>query len=382
MHPNFSQCTAIAAVLLASAAAQAQPATTDGIQLYGLMDTALGRFAGSASGINTASVAQSKIEGGGMSTSHWGVRGNENLGHAIDGGLIASFELSSFFRSDTGSVGRSDAFSATIAADPLFSRAAWVGLSSPTLGRLRLGNATSQLFIQTIGSNAFGDSMTFGPLNLVTFTGGVLSGGTSWTNSVIYDTPQWNGFTANFVRSLSEGNAGGGNSAVRASYAQGPLTTALVWQGVKKDPSTFADGTTSNDTATWQLAATYDFTVVKLFAHVGAIKNKGTAAAPAHIGYRVWDISASVPLGAGRVLAGYASRKTGDTVGPVPAAVPGGNVQRNILSLGYDYSLSKRTNVYAIAMHDSTHTRTLTTTAPAILAASGNSVGFGIRHRF
>jgi predicted porin len=245
-----------------------------------------------------------------------------------------------------------------------------------------LGNATSQLFIQTISSNAFGDSMTFGPLNLVTFTGGVLSGGTGWTHSVIYDTPNWGGFTANLVRALSEGNAGGGNSAVRASYAQGPLTTALVWQGVKKDPATFADGITSNDTATWQLAATVDFAVVKLFAHVGKIQNKGTAAAPADIGYRVWDISASVPVGAGRVLAGYASRKTSDTAGPVPAAVPGGNVERNILTVGYDYNLSKRSDVYAMLMHDSTRTRTLTTTAPAILAASGNSIGFGIRHRF
>lgn len=381
MHHHFPRCTAIAAAtLLASAAAQAQPASTDGIQLYGLVDTSVGRFASSASGINATSVAQSKMEGGGMSTSHWGVRGNENLGD----GLTASFELSSFLRSDTGAVGRSDAFSASIAADTMFSRAAWVGLSNPTLGRLRLGNATSQLFIQSISSNAFGDSMTFGPLNLVTFTGGVLSGGTGWTNSVVYDTPQWNGFTASLVRSMGEGNAGGGNSAVRASYAQGSLAASLVWQGVKKDPATFADGITSNDTTSWQLAAAYDFAVVKLFAHVGAIQNKGTAAAPADIGYRVWDISASVPVGAGRMLAGYASRKTGDTVGPVPTAAPGGNVQRNILSLGYDYSLSKRSNVYAIAMHDNTKTRTLTAPAPApaMLSASGNSIGFGIRHRF
>ena len=375
--PTTLAAVATAALLACAGAAHAQPAVGNGVQLYGLVDNVAGRFTGAVGGVNAQSQSVSKIEGGGMSTSHWGLRGNEDLG-----GLTASFELSAFFRSDTGAGGRSDALPApvNVAADPFFSRAAWVGLSSPTWGRLRMGTIISQLFLNTIGSNAFGDSMTFGPLPLATFTGGVLGGGTSWTNSVVYDTPVYAGVSATLARSLSEVQ-GGGNVGARIGYANGPLATSLVWQSVKKDPQTFADGTTANDTSAWQLAASYDFDAVKLFAHVGHIQNKGTNTAPQNVGYRVWDLSASVPVGAGRVLAGYAVRKTSDTAAPVPASVAGGNVERRILTLGYDHNLSKRTDVYAMLMHDSTRTRTLPAPFNTINAA-GNSYGIGIRHRF
>ncbi|WP_394790921.1 porin [Rhodoferax sp.] len=377
---TFAPITATfaAALCLCTGTAQAQPAVAPGLQIYGLVDNVAGSFAGTISGISAQSLRSTRLEDGGMSTSHWGLRGNEELG----GGLAALFELSAFFRSDVGASGRSGALPApvNVAADPLFSRAAWVGLSSPTWGRLRAGTIISQLFLNTIGSNAFGDSMVFGPLPLLTFTGGILGGGTSWTNSLVYETPTFAGASATVARSLSE-SQGGGNSALRLAYAQGPLATSLVWQSVKKDPLTFADGTTPNDTSSWQLAASYDFEVGKLYAHLGHIQNDGTQAAPQNVGYRLWDISAAVPLGAGRILAGYAARTAHDTAAPVPASVAGGNVQRKILSLGYDHNLSKRTDVYAMWSHDSTRTRTLP--APfSDVDASGNSYGVGIRHRF
>lgn len=99
------------------------------------------------------------------------------------------------------------------------------------------------------------------------------------------------------------------------------------------------------------------------------------------MGYRVWDVSAAVPLGAGRLLAGYASRRTGDAVGPVPATVAGGNVQRRVFTVGYDHFLSKRTDLYLVAMRDSTHTQTLPA-PPRVLDAQGTSFALGMRHRF
>jgi predicted porin len=150
---------------------------------------------------------------------------------------------------------------------------------------------------------------------------------------------------------------------------------------VKKNPITFADGTSSNNTRSWQLAGSYDFKLVKLFAHLGSIRNDGTETAPLDIGYRIWDLSASVPIGTGFVVAGYASRTTNDAVGPVPATVAGGNVERKVFSLGYDYFLSKRTDVYAMAMNDRTVTNTLPA-PPSLVSASATNVGVGIRHRF
>ena len=82
----------------------------------------------------------------------------------------------------------------------MWSRAAWVGLSSKSLGRLRLGNGTSLLFINSITSNAFVDSTVFSPINLVTFIGSPLSGGTGWTNQIMIDSANLRRFQRQRIR--------------------------------------------------------------------------------------------------------------------------------------------------------------------------------------
>lgn len=369
---------ALSAVVLAGLA-QAQPAPPPGVQLYGLVDANVGRFT-SATGVNAQEQAVSKMATGGLSTSHWGVRGSEALG----GGVTAHFELSSFIRNDTGASGRSDALTAPVnmAADPMFSRAAWVGVGSPTLGRLRMGNITSLMFVNTITSNALGDSTNFSPLNLLMFIGSPLSGGTGWARSVVYDSPNWSGWTGSVAYADDAGGTlGGSNRSARLAYVQGPLSAALAWQSVKRNPSTFADGTSPNDTQAWLLGGGYDFKTFKVMAHVGEIRNRGTAAAPVAVDYRVWDISATVPLTSGQVVLAYGSRQTSDTPAPVPATVAGGNVSRKLLTVGYTHRLSPRTEVYALAMHDQTRTRTLPA-PPSVISANGTSWALGVRHRF
>jgi predicted porin len=371
-HRTSLAAAALLATVGGGAAAQMN------VTLYGVLDVAAGRFKGAPGGVNAQDKPLGKVDGGGLSTSHWGLRGSEDLG----GGLHASFELASFMRNDTGSVGRGDAIPApvNVAADTYWSRAAWVALGSASLGRLRLGNVTTLMFLNSITSNAFGDSTVFSPINLVTFIGSPQAGGTGWTNSIVYDSPNLSGFGFSAARSMAEAQ-GGHNSAVRFSYSQGPWAASLAWQDVKKNPLTFADGTSGNNTRSWQLAASYDFQVIKVFTHYGRIDNDGTETAPLHVGYRVWDVSASVPVGAGRVLAGHAQRKTGDRVGPVPATAAGGNLERRVLTLGYDHYLSTRTDLYALLMNDKTRTNTLPA-PPAALGASGTSAAVGMRHRF
>ncbi|QKV54684.1 porin [Comamonas antarctica] len=378
MRPRRRNTVLLALAAAAISGAHAQGAAGSSLQFYGLMDAGVGRFKGAPGGVNAQDEAQSKLNSGNLSTSHWGLRGSEDLG----GGLSAAFELSSFVRNDTGQLGRNDAIGApvNVAADPAFSRFAWVGLAHPAWGRVRLGNMSSLLFVNSITSNAFGDSTALSPLNLTTFIGSPLTGGTGWANSVTYETPVWSGVSAAAAYGFSEGQ-GGGNSALRLAYAQGPLAASLALQSVKRNPLTFADGTSPNDTRAWQLAASYDFSSVKLFAHLGGIQNRGTAAQPLDIGYRLWELSAAVPLGAGRLLAGYASRRTGDAVLAVPATAAGGNLQRKLLSLGYDHLLSKRTDAYLVLMRDQTRTQTLGAPAQAV-EARGTSVALGIRHRF
>jgi predicted porin len=368
-HPLLA---AALATFAGAAAAQSS------VAVFGTLDLMATQMKGSTTGVNATDTSIHKVEGGGMSTSNLGFRGIEDLG----GGLAASFELAAFLRPDTGLPGRSDAVGppVNVAADPFFSRASWVGLSSSSFGRVRLGNASSLMFLTSITSNAFGDSVVFSPLNLITFIGSPLTGGTGWTNQAIYDSPVIGGFSASAAYSASEGQ-GGHNAAGRLSYANGPFSTSFAYQTVKKNPLTFADGTSPNNTKSWLLAAAYDFKVVKLFGHVGRIQNEGTEAAPLNVRYNLWELSASIPAGPGRVLAGYASRKTNDAVGPVPAAVAGGNKERQVFSIGYDYLLSKRTDLYLMMSHDRTVTNVLPV-PPQLVTATGTNFGVGIRHSF
>ena len=372
MKREFNLTVALLAMLSGTAMAQSN------LAVFGSLDAMATRFTGSAAGVNGSDKAMKKLDSGGLSTSHLGFRGSEDLGD----GLSANFELSGFIRNDTGQSGRSDAIGApvNVAADPMWSRAAWVGLSSKSLGRLRLGNGTSLLFINSITSNAFVDSTVFSPINLVTFIGSPLSGGTGWTNQITIDSATLAGFSASASVSASEGQ-GGRNWATRVSYATNAAGVSFAYQNVKKNPATFADGTSSNNTKAWQLSGSYDFDVVKVFAHIGRIQNDGTEAAPLSISYKIWDLSASVPVGTGYVLAGYASRTTGDAVGPVPATVAGGNKERKVFTIGYDYFLSKRTDVYAMVMNDRTVTNTVSS-PPQLVTATATNVGVGLRHRF
>lgn len=374
-HPAAA---AVATGLLAATIAPLAGAQTASVTLFGIVDAYAGRFTGAPTGVSAADKSTTRLDAGGMSTSRFGMRGTESLGN----GLNAVFELSAFFRNDTGAIGRNDAIGApvNVAADPFFSRAAWVGLQSKDWGQIRLGNATTLLFINAITSNAFGDSTVFSPLNLVTFVGGPLTGGGSWTDSIIYNSPNWGGFTLAAANSLSE-NRGGSNTALRGAYSAGPLAVSAAWQKVDKNPLTFADGTSPNNTRAWQLAASYDFRVVKVYGHLGEIQNRGTEAAPLNVKYRIYEASGELPLGPGNVLIGYAQRKTGDAVGPVPATAAGGNKSRKVFTIGYDYVLSKRTDVYAMLMRDDT----LTNVVPApgtLTSAKATNFAIGVRHLF
>lgn len=353
-------------------------AAQSSVTVWGLLDVAATRFTGAPGGVNATDVAIKRLDNGVMSTSRIGFRGTEDLG----GGLSASFDLGSFLRLDTGEAGRNGAIGApvNVAADPFWSQASWVGLSSKQYGRVRMGNFATPMWLQSLTSNAFGDSTTVSPINMVTFVGSPLTGGTGWTNQVAYDTPNINGFAVSIAVSASENN-GGRNTGGRLGYTSGPWTAGVAYLNVKKNPVTFADGTSPNNTRSWQVVTTYDFGAVKVYGHLGNIQNDGTEAAPLNVDYKIWDLSAAVPLGLGSVLVGYASRKTHDAVGPVPATVAGGNVQRQMFSVAYDYLLSKRTDVYVVAMNDKTQTYTLP--GPGRLVnASATNLAAGMRHRF
>ena len=315
---------ALACLSVTALGAHAQSSVT----LFGLVDMSIG------SNKAPGGLRQTGVDSGKMTTSYVGMRGSEDLG----GGLSAVFRLEGFLLADTGASGR-------FPGDTLFSRTASVGLSSKTLGTLTLGRNTTPLFLSTVSFNPFGDSYGYSPSTRHYFTSGTATGDSAWNNSALYISPEFGGFkfgvigAAAATKSTGTGSSNGPNWGANVGYAGGPLSAALVYQSVKKDETRPVPASVQNDTRTWQLNGAYDFTVAKAFVQYGEVKNTTTDNR-----YRISELGARAP-------------KTGP--------------DRNTVSLGYDYNLSKRTDIYAVAMRDKLDN-----------LSAGSSYSVGVRHRF
>ena len=182
-----------------------------------------------------------------------------------------------------------------------------------------------------------------------------VSGDTGWSDSLRYTSPSFGGlsFTAHAALSEANGEAGGGrNLGFSALYFAGPIAAGFAWQEVKKGA-----GVGNPDTTAWQLGGSYDLKPLKLYAQYGSNDNKTL-----NNTIKVWGLGADYAIGTGKAMVQYGQ------LGPDVGA------DQKTLSLGYDHFLSKRTDVYAVAMRDKDERATSEQT--------GRSFAVGIRHRF
>lgn len=336
---------AMVAALACVGAAQAQST----VKISGLVDV----YAGSMRLAGTDRT--STVGSGGMTTSWLGFFGTEDLG----GGLKAEFALSSFMRADVGNLGRYD-------GDPAFSRDANVALSGG-FGTLRLGRSMAPNFLPTILANPYGDSFTISPLvlhaniaNLPAWGFGNLTtpADTGWSNQVTYTTPSFGGLKANLHYQFGEqaGDSGKRNVGINALYFGGPLTLVGFYENAKiSNPVAPSPMNTKSD---WMLGGAYDFGVAKAYATYGRAEVDAT-----NFEARTASLGLDLPVlnKAGTVKAAVARTEVEGTI----------NATRTTTSIGYDHFLSKRTDLYAVAMHDKvTDVR------------SGTSLVLGVRHRF
>ena len=327
--------------------AQAQTAPSqDSVQLYGLIDMSVGRF---------QELGQERLyraESGSMSTSYIGFSGVEDLG----GGLKARFALEGFHRTDIGAQGRFN-------GDAFFARNAFVGLSG-AFGTTQLGRNTTPLFVSTLAFNAFGDSFGFSPSirHYFTSTPNVLVGDSGWNNSLMYSSNNYGGFSFNLLGNAGEGstNAVGRNFSANVLYYGGPVGLTAVWQQVKNATAPLPGGFENQETA--QVGGSFDFNVAKVFAQYGQRKTNSAVSANA-LKTRIGGLGVSVPVGGlGKILGQFGYAKT----------TGGTEVSLRTGTIGYDYALSKRTDVYAVYMNE----------RRSDLSPTANSIAAGIRHRF
>ena len=209
-----------------------------------------------------------------------------------------------------------------------------------------------------------------------------------------YTTPNFSGFTGQLNYSTapfgSEGTVGdaGKGRAIQAglNYGQGPIKAGFsVWDA--KSESRVA-GATRGDQRAYTLMADYNFGVATVgLTYDNSEVNRGViGAADTETRRRAWSIPVTVPMGAGTFLFTYTKARDGKLNGTTVAGTGA-----NLVSVGYDYALSKRTSLgvsYAKLNNGSAGGYNLYTQA-ALNGTPNNAVGqdasqlyLGVRHAF
>lgn len=320
------------------------------VTIYGLVDANVGK--------DIASDDKRVGQGAG---SRLGFRGVEDLG----GGLKATFNIQHRFDSGTGNTTGTPSSSQT----PFWQAEANVGLAG-NFGNVRIGRQYTEAFYHTNAVDPWGyDTVaTLKPF----VTGGIAADRSN--NSLSYWITQ-SGIT--FGAQIAEANdnvGGGANSSavtspagvgqkrpvnVRLQYAAGPIAAGVSYE----NPADNDDN--------WTLASgSYNLGVAKVGAFYGSGK---TAAA---LKRKSFGVTVTAPFGPGEARAGV-----GQLEGP--NSLTGSDVtQRQQISLGYHYSLSKRTTIYGDVASAKTDNASLSTSAGNNGKASDSGYDFGIKHVF
>jgi predicted porin len=293
---------------------------------------------------NINKVSRTTVSEGQSDNNKLGFKGVEDLGN----GLKALFQLEMRFNPDTGTV--------ESGTRPLFQGESRVGLQG-AFGTVRLGRGktafqdSSAAFEPWSGrgnANAgFQADMTVAGFNSDPL--GVPAGSSSKnrvSNGAFYNTPVIAGFQANVSVATKETNTVGVNSAVVPYSATVTYNMGIVAAMAAAERNAIED-------KVWSLAASV--TPIADLKLMASYQKQNAAAA---VDQKAWVIGANYVMGNGKFLAGY-GQQTPDT---------GAKTKR--ASIGYEYSLSKRTYVYAEASNKK------------VSPVTTNYYGVGIHHNF
>ena len=170
----------------------------------------------------------------------------------------------------------------------------------------------------------------------------------------------------------------------RVGYASGPLDVALAYGESTIGSSYYLGSTTTLDT--WNLGASYDFGVAKLFGEYSNNKQDTRLTIDAFL------LGVTIPIGPGLIRASYSVVTYTD----LPPAIFASRPKADQFAIGYVHNLSKRTALYATTSYlDNRNGAALAVTGSppfytgAVPGGIGNAVpsksmgyDLGIRHVF
>ncbi|MBG7620454.1 porin [Herbaspirillum sp. AP02] len=378
-------------------AAQAQSSVT----IYGIVDTGV-VYQSKVATTNGGTGSKFGLNSGIIQGSRIGFKGAEDLG----GGLSAVFNLEAGFSNDTGGLQGSDATTGS----NLFRRKSVVGLAGG-FGTVLLGRQTD--FADTISAytavNDFGGWVNNSGSGLDRLQG------TRTNNSISYTTTNLSGFTGNLMYGFGEtaGQTSAGQSfGVGGKYDNGPLGLGINYYQSKagSTPSdvslipatsttasvnTLSANAGSSAQKVLNVAASYQFGPARVYGNYSRVKQDlNTQANLTAIGVGslttltnrtlarsnkadIYEIGTAYSLTPSlKLLAAVDhTRATFDGVGT--------KAKLTQVSLGSDYWLSKRTDLYAFLAY----TKASDLVNPGVSDSTGNdgnqgAVAVGIRHKF
>jgi predicted porin len=400
-----------ATVATAAAGAHAQSTVT----LYGIVDVGLsyqnsaqtGKVGGQLKGASVTALTDAHATG--LSGSRWGVRGTEDLG----GGLKAVFVLENGFMMNSGTFAQGGAE---------FGRQAYVGLSSAQAGTVTAGRQYDPLVdaIQQFSAPYWAGYMSshIGDIDNLANTSRI-------NNAVKYTTPVFHGLKAGAFYSF--GGVAGSQAqnqiwSLGLSYSAGPLSLGAGYLNARnpnvsfygntpnKGPATvnnigslgsattpesspaFAGYASANTLEIMGVGASYAFsrTTVSAVLTNTRFDGLGSASGPNSFGYSGKATFTNAELGVRTMIA--PTLMTGLAFDYTQRNSVNGDGGAKYLQLDFalDYLLSKRTDVYALAVvqratgHDSLGQSAVATISGFTPSATNKQLGLriGLRHKF
>ena len=382
------------------------------VQLYGIVDTGLQYLHGDADS-NKAGVDSDfdsfSMESGMASGSRWGIKGTEDLGN----GLTVGFILENGIKSDTG-----------VDDDVMFNRESSLfvqgGFGKVAFGRIGSFNGGVSSWAKYGVMSVFGTS--WGDYSAQAGTWAMGAG--MWNNMIAYETPSFAGFKVfaqygmgnqvsdtwtstdgvEVEETRGEENESSSDrySAIGASYDNGPLSLYFAVDSINYS-SEFLNSTGDNyfgdqdDSLTVTFGGNYDFEVVKLYAgaqYFDEIKTSKMKGVIQNVSKKFnsvngfadrmkgWSlgVSAGIPVAGGTVMVGAAYLDAEAADSESSEKTRNDELTRWIVSAGYDYPFSKRTDVYGVVTYNQDNLKYTDNSADQDPYMFGVMVG--LRHRF
>lgn len=332
------------------------------VQLYGVVDMGLNYT--HIDGDNAYEDVDSfEMKSGQQSGSRFGIKGTEDLGN----GLTVGFVLENGFSADDGQDSGSAFFDRE---SMLFLQGGFGKLAFGRIGSFNQGQGSfSKIGMLTPFGTSFGD--------YVAQAGNVFASSTRYANSIVYETPSFAGFQVTAMYSMGNTNNDGTENesdtdryyGIAATYTNGPAAAYLAVDSTNYKSFGEAHGSDMEDSLTVTLGGSWDFEVAKVYLgaqyfdeiKVGSIggiidnnpasfKKDGVEFSTNNFkvtGYSV-SLGADAPLAGGKLMAAAAYIDGEQSDFEEDYGVGKFDFTRWVISAGYDYPLSKRTNVYGV----------------------------------